>query len=101
MEKQKWPLKKEDTFAKLKKSNSTVKEMKDLLPGRSISQIKAKLVQMGFSSKKIDKTHEIDSKEIKNKKLCIFDLFQKKISFFIVNDVLKSMLGAHSKEQSK
>ena len=30
MEKQKWSLKEEDTFAKLKKSNSTAKEMADL-----------------------------------------------------------------------
>ena len=64
MEKLKWSLKKEDTLAKIKKSNSTVEKMADLLPGRSIPQIKAKLARM-FFFKKRNKTHEIDSKEIK------------------------------------
>ena len=72
IEKLKWSLKEENTLAKLKKSNNILKEMVDLLPEGSISQIKAKLVQMGFSSKKIDKTHEIDSKEIKKQKSMYF-----------------------------
>ena len=73
-EKQKWSLKKENTVAKLNKSNGTVEKIADLLPGRLIPQIKANFVRMDFSSKK-NKTHKIDSKKIKKQKICIFDIF--------------------------
>jgi hypothetical protein len=61
-------LKEEETLSKLRDSNASLEHMVDLLPGRSITQIKSKLTRLPTFPKKRESNNEKESKEAKKQK---------------------------------